>query len=87
MATQSLETARLLAAEHLAYNDEVTRDQLDAYAAELIEPPTWDFGGLGDTIGRQHRPPDPGWWPLPWSRPRRTGRLAGTSVAPPASPR
>lgn len=40
---RSLETARLLAAEHLAYNDDVDPDQLDAYAAELIDAPTWEF--------------------------------------------
>ena len=40
---RSFETARLLAAEHLAYNDNVARDHLDDYAAELIDAPTWDF--------------------------------------------
>jgi hypothetical protein len=40
---RSLETARLLAAEHLAYNEAIDRDQLDAYAAELVGAPTWDF--------------------------------------------
>jgi hypothetical protein len=45
-----LETARLLAAEHLAYSEHVLAygeefdpDRLDAYAAELVGAPVWEF--------------------------------------------
>jgi hypothetical protein len=38
-----LETARLLAAEHLAYNEAIDCDHLDDYAAELVGAPTWEF--------------------------------------------
>jgi hypothetical protein len=47
---RSLEAARLLAAEHLAYGEDVMAygeeldpDRLDAYAANLVDASTWEF--------------------------------------------